>query len=67
MKNSYNYRVDYDIKHLTRTSNLYGILTHQSVPFASLKDAHRFACDMKGKKTTKFEVVGIPIIEKVAS
>lgn len=62
-----NYRVDYDIKHLSRTSSMYGILTHKTAHFNSLTAAHEFACNMKGKKTDKFEVVGFPIIEKVAS
>jgi hypothetical protein len=63
----YNFRVIYDIKHVKKTSTLYGVLTEQSVSFPTLQSAIKFARDMNGKKTTKFEVVGMPIIERLAS
>jgi hypothetical protein len=66
-ENGYLFRVVYDIKHVKKTSALYGILTEQSVSFPSLQLAIKFARDMNGKKTTKFEVVGMPVIERIAS
>ena len=65
--NIYRFKVIYDIKHVKKTSALYGLLTQQSVRFATLQSAIKFARDMNGKKTNKFEVVGIPTIERIAS
>lgn len=61
------FRVVYDIKHVKKTSSQYGFLTQQVVNFPTLQSAIKFAKDMNGKKTTKFEVVGIPTIERIAS
>jgi len=63
----YRFIVQYDIKHVKKTSALYGLLTTQTVKFPSLQSAMSFVRDMKGKKTTKFEVIGMPIIERIAS
>lgn len=65
--NTYRFKVIYDIKHTKKTSTLYGLLTQQSVKFGTLQSAIKFARDMNGKKTPKFEVVGIPTIERIAS
>jgi hypothetical protein len=61
----YRFKVEYDIKHTKKASALYGILTTQTVKFPTLQSALRFVRDMHGKKTTKFEVVGMPVIERL--
>lgn len=66
-ENGYNFRVIYDVKHIKKTSALYGVLTEQSVAFPTLQDAFHFARLMHGKKTNKIEVVGLPVIERIAS
>jgi hypothetical protein len=63
----YRFKVEYDIKHVKKSSALYGILTTQTVRFPTLQSALRFVRDMHGKKTPKFEVVGMPVIERIAS
>lgn len=65
-ENINRFRVVYDIKHVKKTSTNYGFLTQQTVSFPTLQSAIKFAKDMNGKKTSKFEVVGIPTIERVA-
>lgn len=63
----YRFKVIYDIKHVKKSSTLYGLLTQQTVKFGTLQSAIKFARDMNGKRTQKFEVVGIPTIERIAS
>ena len=63
----YRFKVIYDIKHISKDSALYKLLTQQTVKFGTLQSAIKFARDMNGKKTAKFEVVGIPTIERIAS
>lgn len=63
----YRFKVQYDIKHVKKTSALYGLLTTQTVKFPTLQSALRFVRDMHGKKTPKFEVVGMPVIERDGS
>lgn len=63
--NPYNFKVVYDIKHVKKTSALYGVLTQQTVKFATLQSAFLFARDMKGKKNSRFEVIGTPVIERI--
>jgi hypothetical protein len=62
----YRFKVTYDIKHINKTSTLYGLLsTDQMCRFATLQSAIKFAKDMEGKRTSKIEVVGRPIIERI--
>jgi hypothetical protein len=62
----YRFIVQYDIKHIKKSSALYGLLTTQTVNFPTLQTAMSFVRDMKGKRTDKFEVIGMPIIERIA-
>jgi len=62
----YRFKVTYDIKHVNKKSALYGILsTDQTCKFATLQSAIKFAKDMEGKRTSKIQVVGRPIIERI--
>ncbi len=62
----YRFKVTYDIKHINKTSTLYGLLsTDQMCRFVTLQSAIKFAKDMEGKRTSKIEVVGRPIIERI--
>lgn len=63
---AYNYEVKYNIKHINKNSALYGLVSFdQKCKFASLKDAFRFAKEMANKKTSKIQVIGIPVIERI--
>jgi hypothetical protein len=62
----YRFKVIYDIKHIDKKSALYGLLSsEQSCKFATLQSAIKFAKDMEGKRTSKIQVMGRPIIERV--
>ena len=62
----YRFKVTYDIKHIDKKSALYGILSpNQTCKFATLQSAIKFAKDMEGKRTSKIQVMGRPIIERV--
>ena len=62
----YRFKVTYDIKHINKASALYGLLsTDQICRFPTLQSAIKFAKDMEGKRTSKIEVVGRPIIERI--
>lgn len=65
VESPYNFKVVYDIKHVKKTSALYGMLTQQTVKFPTLQSAFLFARDMRGKKTRRFEVIGTPVIERI--
>jgi hypothetical protein len=62
----YRFKVIYDIKHIDKKSALYGLLsTDQTCKFATLQSAIKFAKGMEGKRTSKIQVMGRPIIERV--
>jgi hypothetical protein len=62
----YRFKVTYDIKHIDKKSALYGILSpNQTCKFATLQSAIKFAKVMEGKRTSKIQVMGRPIIERV--
>ena len=62
----YRFKVIYDIKHIDKKSALYGLLSsEQSCKFATLQSAIKFAKDMEGKRTSKIQVMGRPIIERI--
>jgi hypothetical protein len=62
----YRFKVIYDIKHIDKKSALYGLLSsEQTCKFATLQSAIKFAKDMEGKRTSKIQVMGRPIIERV--
>ena len=66
--NDYSFKVVYDVKHINKKSALYGLLSpNQTCKFASLQAAVRFAKDMEGKRTSKIQVMGRPVIERIAS
>ena len=62
----YKFKVTYNVKHIDKKSALYGLVSFdQSCKFASLKEAFIFAKEMKGRRTSKIEVIGMPTIERV--
>ena len=68
MKDLYSFKVVYDVKHINKNSALYGLLTpNQVCKFPTLQSAVRFAKQMEGKRTTKIQVMGRPVIERIAS
>jgi hypothetical protein len=63
---SAQFKVIYNVKHINKKSALYGLVSFdQTCTFATLKDAFRFAKEMKGRRTSKIEVLGIPTIERM--
>ena len=62
----YQFKVTYDIKHVDKKSALYGLLSsNQTCKFSTLHDAAKFVRQMYGKRTSKYHVVGMPIIEGI--
>ena len=61
----YRFKVCYDIKHLGKTNALNGYLTPETSKFATLQDAIKFVRVMHGRRTNKYEVVGMPVIERI--
>ena len=59
------FRVIYDIKEMSKTSNRYGVLTTKISKFPTLKSATIFARSLYGKKTDDLVVIGMPIIERL--
>jgi hypothetical protein len=57
--------VKYDIKHLSQKTLLHGVLTPETCKFVTLQDAIKFVRIMRGRRTSKYEVVGMPIIERI--
>jgi folate-dependent tRNA-U54 methylase TrmFO/GidA len=63
---AYAYKVVYNVKHIDKKSALYGLVSFdQTCKFGSLKEAFRFAHEMKNKRTSKIQVVGLPIVERL--
>jgi hypothetical protein len=63
---AYAFKVIYNVKHINKKSALYGMVTFdQTCKFASLREAFRFAREMKNKRTSKIQVIGMPIIERL--
>jgi hypothetical protein len=61
----YRFKVTYDIKHINKTSTLNGLLTPETCKFDTLQDAIKFVRVMHGRRTNKYEVVGMPVIERI--
>lgn len=62
----YKFKVTYDIKHISKKSALYGLVTFdQTCKFPSLQSATEFARQIRNKRTKKIQVVGIPVIERI--
>jgi hypothetical protein len=62
------FRVVYNVKHIDKMSSLYGLVSFdQKCKFSSLKEAFIFAKEMQGKRTNKIQVIGTPVIERIAS
>lgn len=61
----YRFKVSYDIKHIGKKNHLNGILTPETCRFATLQDAIKFVRVMKGRRTNKYEVIGMPVIERI--
>jgi hypothetical protein len=59
--------VKYDIKHIAQTSTLHGYLTPETCKFGTLQDAIKFVRTMRGRRTNKYEVVGMPVIERISN
>jgi hypothetical protein len=63
---AYAFKVVYNVKHIDKKSTLYGLVSFdQTCKFASLKEAFKFAREMQNKRTSKIQVVGMPIIERL--
>jgi hypothetical protein len=62
----YNFKVTYNVKHINKTSALYGLVSFDQIcKFGSLQSAMQFAKEIKNKKTRKIHVVGVPVIERI--
>ena len=62
----YKFKVSYNVKHINKNSALYGLVSFdQTCKFGTLQDAIRFVRDMTNKKTSKIQVIGIPIVERI--
>jgi hypothetical protein len=62
----YRFKVTYDIKHVNKNSALYGLLiSDQICKFVTMQSAIKFAKDMDNKCTSKIQVIGRPIIERI--
>jgi hypothetical protein len=60
------FKVTYNVKHINKKSALYGLVSFdQYCTFGTLQSAIKFAKDMKNKRTSKIQVVGIPTIERI--
>ena len=63
---AYAFKVVYNVKHINKKSALYGMVTFdQTCKFTTLKEAFNFARGMKDKRTSKIQVIGMPIIERL--
>ena len=62
----YRFKVTYNVKHISKKSALYGLVSFdQTCKFGTLQSAIVFAKEMTNKKTSKIQVVGIPVIERI--
>ena len=62
----YSFKVTYNVKHVNKMSALYGLVSFdQTCKFATLQSAIKFAKDMTNKKTTKIQVIGMPVVERI--
>jgi hypothetical protein len=62
----YKFKVSYNVKHINKMSALYGLVSFdQTCKFGTLQEAIRFAKDMTNKKTTKIQVIGMPVVERI--
>ena len=59
------YKVTYDIKHINKESNMYGVLSSGFCKFRSFVEAVQFVRQMRGKQATKYHVIGMPVIERI--
>lgn len=59
------YKVEYNVKHIKKKSFLYGQLTTQTCIFLNVKDAFDFARKIRGKRSKKLQVMGLPVIEQI--
>ena len=63
---AYAYKVVYNVKHINKKSALYGLVSFdQACKFGSLNEASKFAKNMLNKRTSKIQVVGMPVIERI--
>jgi len=62
----YRFKVTYNVKHINKSSALYGLVSFdQTCRFGTLQDAIRYAKEMTNKKTSKIQVVGLPVVERI--
>ena len=62
----YRFKVTYNVKHISKKSALYGLVSFdQTCKFGTLQSAIKFAKGMTNHKTSKIQVVGIPVIERI--
>lgn len=62
---SYQYKVVFDIKHVNKKSVLCGMLTPEVCKFGNIQSAMRFIRSIKNRRTTKYHVIGMPILERI--
>ena len=58
------FTVKYDIKNVEKSDSMYGVLVDKIGRFPTLQAAIRFSKQMENLRTSKFHVVGRPIIER---
>ena len=62
----YNFKVTYNVKHINKSSSMFGVVSFdQTSKFGTLQEAMRFVRDMYNKKTSKIQVIGMPIVERI--
>jgi hypothetical protein len=62
----HKFKVTYNVKHISKKSALYGLVSFdQTCRFPTLQSAIRFAKEMTNKKTSKIQVIGMPVIERI--
>jgi pentatricopeptide repeat protein len=59
------YKVTYDIKHVNKESDMYGVLCSGFCKFRSFDEAVQFVRQMRSKVATKYQVIGMPVIERI--
>lgn len=61
-----NFRVIYEVKIVDRNSRSYGYIKEKKQFFPSFQSAVAFARLRSGEKTSQYEVLGKPVVEKIA-
>lgn len=59
------FKVCYDVKHIEKSDNLYGLLLSKMSYFRTLQEAFSFSKEIYGLRKNGVEVVGRPFIERM--